>query len=119
MIKNPSAPESSEAPSVPSASTARDSVPATSQGLPLVTALLLTILCAIVVVVGSIGVARGSISMASKASFSIITLIAVIGLGYSGFQLIMALVATTGERRWFARQISERRTGDRARKPAK
>ena len=95
----------------------RDSAPATSQGLRFAPALVLTLLCLIIVVGGSIGVARSSISTAVKASLSIVTLIALAGLGYSIFQLVLALVATTGERRWFTRHVSERRTGDRARKP--
>lgn len=106
-----------ETPTRPVAASSRDGVPATSHGLPLATALILTILCAIVVVAGSFGVARGAVSIPAKASLSIITLIAVLGLGYSAFQLLLALIATTGERRWFTRQVSERRSGERARKP--
>jgi hypothetical protein len=96
-----------------------ETAPATSHGLPFATALILTILCALVVGGGSIGVARGSLSIPVKASFSIITLIATIGFGYSVFQLVLALIATTGERRWFFRHVGDRRLGDRARKPAK
>jgi TRAP-type C4-dicarboxylate transport system permease small subunit len=96
-----------------------ESAPATSQGLPISTALILTILCALIVVGGSYGILKGTISTAAKASLSIITLIAVIGLAFAGIQLILALIATTGERRWFARQVGERRSGDRARKPKK
>lgn len=89
--------------------------PATSHGLPISTALFLTILCTLVTVGGSYGVLRSTLSTGAKATFSIITLIALAGLAYSGFQLLMALIATTGERRWFPREVSERRTGDRAR----
>ncbi len=92
------------------------SAPATAHGLPFATALVLTILCALVAIGGSVGVARGTMSTAAKASLAIVTLIAVIALGYSLFQLVLALIATTGERRWLARDVSERRTGDRARK---
>jgi hypothetical protein len=93
--------------------------PATSHGLPFSTALILTILCAFVTVGGSYGVLKSTVSTSAKAALSITTLVAVIGLVYAGFQLIMALVATTGERRWFAREVTERRTGDRARQPRK
>lgn len=91
--------------------------PATSHGLPFSTALVLTILCALVTVGGSYGVIKSAFSTSTKAAFSIITLIAVVGFAFSGFQLLMALIATTGERRWFTREVSERRTGDRARPP--
>ncbi len=93
--------------------------PATSHGLPFSTALILTILCAFVAIGGSYGVLKSTLSTSSKAALSIITLIAVIGLAYAGFQLLMALVATTGERRWLTREVTERRTGDRAREPRK
>jgi hypothetical protein len=109
MIKDPTPPF------VPPPS--RTDAPATAHGLPFTTALLLTILCAIVTVGGSVAVARGTAtSTAAKASLSLITLIAFIALAYAIFQLVLALIATTGERRWFARQVGERRTGDRARK---
>ncbi|MBA3646093.1 MAG: hypothetical protein H0W63_07920 [Gemmatimonadaceae bacterium] len=101
----------------PSAPQPDAGAPATSHGLPFSTALILTILCAIAAVGGSYGVLKSPDSMGAKAALSIITLIAVIGLGYSAFQLLLALVATTGERRWLARDVSERRTGERARKP--
>lgn len=91
--------------------------PATSHGLPFSTALALTVLFGLITVGGSYGVLKSTVSTGGKAAFSIITLIAVIGLVYAAFQLLLALVATTGERRWFARQVTERRTGDRARKP--
>lgn len=80
------------------------------------TATLLTILCAVITIAGSLGVARGTMSTSVKGSLAIIALVAVIGFGYSLFQVVLALIATTGERRWFAREISERRGGDRARK---
>ncbi len=101
----------------PSAPEDPRSAPATSHGLPFSTALILTILCAFVAVGGSYGVLKSPASTGGKAALSIITLVAVIGLGYSAFQLLLALVATTGERRWLARDVSERRTGERARKP--
>lgn len=91
--------------------------PATSHGLPISTALILTILCAFLTIGGSYGVVRSDLSTSTKGALSIITLISVIGLGYAAFQLLLALVATTGERRWFARQVTERRSGERARKP--
>lgn len=92
--------------------------PATAHGLPLSTALVLTTVCAIVSVGGSIAVARGTgSSTAAKASLALVTLIAFFAFAFSIFQLVLALIATTGERRWFARQVGERRSGDRARKP--
>lgn len=100
-----------------SAAPAATEAPATSHGLPFSTALILTILCSLVTVGGSYGVLKSTFSTSAKAAFSIITLVAVIGLAYAGFQLLMVLVATTGERRGYAREVSERRTGDRARKP--
>lgn len=100
-----------------SAAPAPPGAPATSHGLPFFTALVLTILCALVTVGGSYGVLKSTFSTSAKAAFSIITLVAVGGLAYAGFQLLLALIATTGERRWNDREVSERRSGDRAREP--
>lgn len=93
-----------------------DMAPATSQGLSFARALTFTIICTIAVIGGSYGVARSSVSTGTKGSLSILTLLALFGLGYFVFQVVLALVATTGERRWSEREISERRTGERARK---
>lgn len=94
-----------------------DPAPATSHGLSFGTALGLTVLFTLIAVGGSFGVSRSSLSTGIKGSLAVITLTVVVGLGYSIFQLVLALVATTGERRWFSRKLSERRSGERARKP--
>lgn len=91
--------------------------PATSHGLPFVTALVLSILCGLVMAGGSVAVLRSSLSNPAKAALSIVTLVALLGFAYSIIQLILAVIATAGERRWFVRHVGERRQGDRARKP--
>ncbi len=78
---------------------------------------MLTVFFIAVAVGGSYGVARSTLPTGAKGLLAVVTLIAVIGLYNSIFQLILALVATTGERRWSARDVSERRGGERARKP--
>ena len=100
-----------------SESTFDASAPATAHGLSFAKALLLTIAFILIAIGGSYGVARSDMSTGTKGTLAIITLLAVVGLFYSIFQLILALVATTGERRWSAREVSERREGERARKP--
>ena len=96
-----------------------ESAPATAHGLSFAKALLLTIAFILIAVGGSYGVARSAMSTGTKGMLAIITLLAVVALYYSIFQLILALVATTGERRWSAREVSERREGERARSPRK
>ena len=93
-----------------------EGAPATAHGLTFARALFLTIAFILIAVGGSYGVARSAISTGAKGMLAIVTLLSVVGLYYSIFQLILALVATTGERRWSAREVSERREGERARK---
>ena len=87
------------------------SAPATAQGLSLASAII------VVAVGGAYTVSHSTFSTAAKGGVAVITLVAFLGMAYALVQLILAAIATTGERRWFARQVSERRQGDRARKP--
>jgi hypothetical protein len=94
-------------------------LPATAHGITVATALLLTVGCALITIGGTMAILRGTLGTPTRAAVSVITLIALLGMTYSLVQLILAVIATAGERRWFSRQISERRQGDRARKPPK
>jgi len=96
---------------------APEPLPATAHGLPLVSALILSIVAGAVAIVGSVAVVKGTMPNSTKAAISVLSLVALLVLAYALIQLLLAVIATAGERRWFARQISERRQGDRARKP--
>ena len=93
--------------------------PATAHGMTVTTALLLTLASALVTIGGTITVLKRALGTPARAAVSIITLLALLAMTYSLVQLILAGIATAGERRWFSRQVSERRQGERARKPPK
>jgi len=94
-------------------------LPATAHDMTVPTALISSIVCAVITIGGTVAVLKSAIVTPARAAVSVVTLIALLGMTYFLVQLILAVIATAGERRWFARQISERRQGDRARKPPK
>jgi hypothetical protein len=48
---------------------------------------------------------------------AVVALLSVVAMAYGLIELALAVIATTAERRRQARTVSERRTGERARKP--
>ena len=49
--------------------------------------------------------------------FAVISLLAFVALAYGLIELSLAIIATSAERRRKEREVTERRQGDRARKP--
>ena len=80
-------------------------------------AAVITAISLILVIVSSYGVVKGSLSAGMTRLLAVVALLALVGLAYGLIELALAVVATTAERRRQAREISERRQGDRARKP--
>lgn len=76
------------------------------------------------VVGGLIAIIATIVVMRNSYSASIVALVAVVALAgfgvtaYGLIQAVLAVVDTAGERRMRDREISERRQGDRARKPS-
>ena len=91
-------------------------IPATAHGMTVAGATILSLFCAIVTIVGTVALLKSSWGTSARVAASGVTLVAVLALGYALVQLTLAVLATAGERRWFARQVSERRSGERARK---
>ncbi|MBA3467598.1 MAG: hypothetical protein H0T21_09320 [Gemmatimonadaceae bacterium] len=104
--------------STPPQSPILDSPPNT-HGLRMRTAIVVAIVSALVTVVAMYEVVRGDVSPVSKRFFALVAIIAFAGLIYGMTQALLAVIATTAERRRLEREVSERRTGDRARKPKK
>jgi hypothetical protein len=48
---------------------------------------------------------------------AVISLLSLVALSYGLIELALAVIATTAERRRMAREVTERRQGDRARRP--
>jgi hypothetical protein len=92
-------------------------IPATAHAMSVTGAIIFTVIAAAVTAAGTFGVLRNSWGTTARGIASVVTLLAVLALSYALVQLVLAVIASAGERRWFARQVSERRQGERARKP--
>ncbi len=104
--------------STPPQSPILDSPPNT-HGLRMRTAIVVAVVSALVTIVALYEVVKGDISAGSKRFFALVAILAFAGLIYGTTQALLAVIATTAERRRLEREVSERRTGDRARKPKK
>jgi hypothetical protein len=62
-------------------------------------------------------VVKGSMSAGMTRVLAVVSLLSLVALFYGLIELALAVIATTAERRRQAREVSERRKGDRARKP--
>jgi hypothetical protein len=92
-------------------------LPATAHAMSVTGAIVFTVLAAAIAVGGTLAVLRHSWGTTARGIASVVTLLAVLALSYALVQLVLAVIASAGERRWFSRQVSERRQGERARKP--
>lgn len=101
---------------IPELTQPEGALPATAHGMTVAGATILSISCAIVTIAGTVAVLKSSWGTTARGVASVVTLVAVIAFGYALVQLVLAVIATAGERRWFERQISERRQSERARK---
>jgi hypothetical protein len=69
-----------------------------------------------VLVLGStIAVIKGTLSAGVTRVLAVISLLSLVALSYGLIELALAVIATTAERRRIAREVTERRHGDRAR----
>ena len=91
--------------------------PPIDRGMSITKAAVITGISLILVIVSSYGVVKGSLSAGMTRLLAVVALLALVGLAYGLIELALAVVATTAERRRQAREVSERRQGDRARKP--
>jgi hypothetical protein len=62
-------------------------------------------------------VIKGTLSAGVTRLLAVVSLLSLVAMSYGLIELALAVIATTSERRRKAREITERRTGDRARKP--
>jgi hypothetical protein len=72
----------------------------------------------IVLVAGSTyAVVKGTLSAGMTRLLAVVSLLSFVAMAYGVIELALAVIATTTERRRKARAVTERRQGDRARKP--
>ncbi len=80
-------------------------------------AVFITVVSAIVVGASSYAVIAAGLSAAMTRVFAVASLLALVALVYGLIELSLAVIATSAERRRKAREVTERRQGERARKP--
>src|SRR6476469_1809833 len=88
-----------------------------SRGPSIAVALSIAIVAGVIAVASTIIVIRNNYSTTVEAIIAAVALIAFGVMAYGLIQSVLALVDSAGERRMRDREVSERRHGDRARKP--
>jgi hypothetical protein len=77
----------------------------------------ISIVSTVLVAGSTYAVVKGTLSAAMTRLLAVIALLSLVAMSYGLIELALAVIATTTERRRKAREITERRKGDRARKP--
>lgn len=80
-------------------------------------ALAIAVVSAVLVAASSYAVVGGKLSTGMTRMLAVVSLLSLVALVYGLIELALAVIATTAERRRMAREVSERRKGERARKP--
>jgi hypothetical protein len=80
-------------------------------------AAIITVVSTVLVAAASYGVVKGSLSAGMTRLLAVTALLALVAMVYGLIELALGVIATTTERRRIAREVTERRQGDRARKP--
>jgi hypothetical protein len=80
-------------------------------------AAVITAVSVILVTGSTYAVIKGTLSAGMTRVLAVISLLSLVAMAYGLIELALAVIATTSERRRKAREVTERRTGDRARKP--
>jgi len=92
-------------------------IPAVDQGMSIRLAAAISVASVIVVAGASYAVIAAGLSAGMTRLFALLALLAFVALVYGLIELSLAVIATSAERRRQQREVSERRQGDRARKP--
>lgn len=86
-------------------------------GMSITRAAVITFVSAVLVLWSTYEVIRGTLSAGLTRILAVVSLLSLVALVYGLIELTLAVIATTAERRRKAREVTERRKGDRARKP--
>ena len=80
-------------------------------------AAVISAVSAALVMGSTLAVIKGTLSAGMTRFLAVVSLLSMVALAYGLIELVLAVIATTSERRRMAREVSERRHGDRARRP--
>lgn len=86
-------------------------------GMSIGIAAVITVVSLILVLGSTYAVIKGTLSSGMTRVLAVISLLSLVAMAYGFIELLLAVIATTTERRRRAREVTERRHGDRARKP--
>ena len=91
--------------------------PPIDRGMSIGKAAIITIVSVLVVFVSTYEVIKATLSTGMTRILAVVSLLSVVAAAYGLIELALAVIATTAERRRKAREVTERRKGDRARRP--
>ena len=94
-----------------------DALPHVDRGMSISLAAAISIVGTILVLGSTYAVIKGTMSAGVTRLLAVVSLLSLVAMSYGLIELALAVIATTSERRRKAREVTERRTGDRARKP--
>ncbi|MFL5462546.1 MAG: hypothetical protein ACJ8AB_07200 [Gemmatimonadaceae bacterium] len=94
-----------------------DIYPQVDRGMSIGKATTITVIAVILVLGSTYGVIKGTLSSGMTRVLAVVSLLSLVAAAYGLIELALAVIATTAERRRKAREVTERRKGDRARKP--
>ena len=95
----------------------RDVIPPVDRGMSISKAAVIAVVSGIVVLFSTWAVIKGTMSAGMTRVLALLSLLSLVAFVYGLIELLLAVIATTSERRRMARAVSERRQGDRARRP--
>lgn len=92
-------------------------IPHVDKGMSIRLAAAISIVSIILVAGSTYAVVKGTLSSGMTRLLAVVSLLSLVAAAYGLIELALAVVATSAERRRKARAVTERRQGDRARKP--
>lgn len=102
---------------IASAEQPQEVLPRVDLGMSIGIAATISVVSAILVAGATYEVIRGTLSAGITRLLAVVSLLSLVALAYGLIELALAVIATTAERRRKARTVTERRTGERARRP--
>lgn len=94
-----------------------DALPHVDRGMSIGLAAAISIVSIVLVAFSTYAVIKGTLSAGMTRVLAVVSLLSLVAMAYGLIELALAVIATTTERRRKAREVTERRQGDRARKP--
>ena len=86
-------------------------------GMSIGKAALIALVSFLLVTGSTYEVIKGTLSSGMTRLLAVVSLLSLVAMSYGLIELGLAIIATTAERRRKARDVTERRRGDRARTP--